>query len=148
MIHSYEEHGHHEWIINDLNNLGVNTKKIIHGKPNSATSGLIGFMYYTAGYFNPLGTLGDSFIIEGLSQLFATMISNSLENTGLPENTLTYLSRHGEADQAHMEDLKNLINKFVTKEEDLNDMIYVANMEYEMYGDVISSAIKNLLVGI
>lgn len=58
-------------------------------------------MYYAAGHLNPIGILGDSFVVEGLSQMFATIISKSLSNSGLPENTLAYLSRHGIADQVH-----------------------------------------------
>jgi pyrroloquinoline quinone (PQQ) biosynthesis protein C len=137
--HSIEEQGHHEWILNDLAALGVDGKAIVEGYPEPPTSALVGFMYYIASNHNPIGILGDSYVIEGLSQLYATILAQNLEKMALPKDAVTYLARHGEADQAHMEHLRDLINKHVRTEQDLRDIIYVSNSEFEYYGWIIKS---------
>jgi hypothetical protein len=95
-------------------------------------------MYYTAGVDNPIGILGDSYVVEGLSQLFASQVAGTMKDLlGIQDEAVTYLDRHGKADQGHMDDLQDLINGRVRREEDLADVIQVARVEFELYGWMI-----------
>jgi pyrroloquinoline quinone (PQQ) biosynthesis protein C len=139
--HALEEYGHHEWILSDLKALGVNPDAVRKSKPSAACAALVGYMYYIAGVDNPIGILGDSYVVEGLSQLFASQVAGTMKDLlGIQDEAVTYLDRHGKADQGHMDDLRDLINGRVRREEDLADMIQVARVEFELYGRMIEQA--------
>ncbi|KTD47905.1 hypothetical protein Lqui_2169 [Legionella quinlivanii] len=136
--HAVDEYGHHEWIANDLKALGVDTSTLATRKQSVHADCLVAWLYYIAYIGNPMSILADSFVIEGLSQLFASQASEILQSElSLPDEALTYLARHGIADQGHMEELKELINENVTKESDYQDMLQCAKVEFELYSKMM-----------
>jgi len=136
--HAVEEYGHHEWILDDLKALGVNPETVKKSRPSAACASLVAYMYYIAGIDNPLGILGDSYVVEGLSQSFASQVAGTVKDLlGIGDEAVTYLDRHGKADQAHMDDLRDLINRHVRREADLAAVIQVARVEFELYGWMI-----------
>lgn len=138
IAHAAEEDGHHHWILNDLRALGFDVTSLPRHPTNTKTEVLVAYMYYVAGTRNPVAILGDSFVIEGLSQLFATQVAETMRKSGgLADTAVSYLARHGKADQGHMEDFRDTINKFVTSEEDLRDIVHCANVEFDLFGDIL-----------
>ena len=138
LLHAVEEYGHHDWILDDLEKLGVDRKSIVSSRPSPGCAALVGYLYYTAGVDNPIGVLGDSFVVEGLSQSFASRVADTMKDRlGIPDEAVTYLARHGIADQRHMDDLRDLINAHVRRESDLADVIQVARVEFQLYGLMI-----------
>jgi len=136
--HAADENGHHLWILSDLKSLGMDTMELISSKPSPNCDALIAYMYYTAGYENPMGILGDSYVIEGLSQLFATRVAKSMKQAlGLTDKAVEYLAHHGELDESHMLELADLIDRSVLKAEDLQAIIHCANVEFELYGRMV-----------
>jgi pyrroloquinoline quinone (PQQ) biosynthesis protein C len=136
--HAVDEYGHHEWILNDLRALGVDPADVTRSKPSPACAALVGYMYYVAGVDNPIGILGDSYVIEGLSQLFATQLAGSMkDHLGLGDDAVTYLERHGQADQAHMEEFKILVDSHIRRDRDLTDIIHVSRVEFQLYGWIV-----------
>jgi pyrroloquinoline quinone (PQQ) biosynthesis protein C len=148
LTHAMEEYGHHDWILSDLKALGIDPESVRRSKPSPPCAALVGYMYYTAGIDNPIGLLGDSYVVEGLSQLFASQVAGTMkELLGIPDAAVTYLARHGTADQGHMDDLRNLINGHIRREQDLGDVIQVARVEFELYGLLVEEAQKGDLEG-
>lgn len=136
--HAVDEYGHHNWVMDDLRTLGYDVTKLSTSKPSVPTDALIAWMYYVAGVHNPVAILADSYVIEGLSQLFAAQLANSMKSAlNVPDNAVTYLARHGIADQAHMGDLRDLINATVKGERDYGDMLQCAKVEFALYGQII-----------
>ena len=136
--HAIDEYGHHHWVIDDLRTLHFDVSKVPTSRPSVPTDALIAWMYYVAGVDNPVAILADSYVIEGLSQLFAAQLANSMKCLlNVPDNALTYLVRHGIADQAHMGDLRELINANVKRERDYEDMLQCAKVEFALYGQIL-----------
>lgn len=137
--HAVEEYGHDMWIRNDLSALGVDAHSRLAAAPAAPTQALVGWMHYVAGSANPLGILSDSFVIEGLSQRFATELAGNIQLAcGLSDSELTYLARHGAADQAHMDDLRALIDANIVREEDYCDLVQCAKVTFYLYGSMLS----------
>jgi pyrroloquinoline quinone (PQQ) biosynthesis protein C len=140
-LHSYEEQGHHNWILDDLKALGADPLKIKKSRPSKEALSLVSFMYYVAAQENPIAILADTFVIEGLSQFVGAAASQSLKSSNFPKEAMTYLITHSELDQGHMDHFKNMFNSAITKFENspLEEIIYYARMEYKLYGDVIQA---------
>lgn len=138
LAHAVEEDGHHIWIMDDLRALGLDPSGLPTGKPSAPTDALVAWLYYVAGVHNPIAILADSYVIEGLSQLFASQLAGTMQEVlSIPDSAVTYLARHGVADQGHMDDLRHLINAHVKDEEDYQDMVQCAKVEFALYGHMM-----------
>jgi pyrroloquinoline quinone (PQQ) biosynthesis protein C len=98
-------------------------------------------MYYIAGHENPMGTIGDTYVIEGLSQMFATQLAGNIKGLlGVPDSAVSYLAKHGAADQGHMNEVRDLINTYVRREEDYEAIVQVSKVEFALYGQIVEHA--------
>jgi heme oxygenase len=141
--HSVEEYGHHEWIKSDIRTLGNDPDALSKRKPSPWCDALVGYMYYIAGHGNPIGILGDTYVIEGLSQLFATHLAGSMKSSlGIPDDAVSYLAKHGEADQGHMDEFRDMINATVKCEQDYQDILQVSRTEFALYGAIVENLIS------
>ena len=141
--HSVEEYGHHRWIEDDLRCLGADPSQLEKTKPSVWCDALVGYMFYTAGHGNPMATLGDTYVIEGLSQLFASQVAGTMKSTlGISDDCVTYLAKHGEADQEHIHEFRDLVNKHVQREQDYQDILQVAKTEFALYGAIVENLVS------
>lgn len=141
MQHAIDEYGHHHWIVDDLNALGFDTSMLERSKPSIHTDSLVAWLYYVAGFYNPIAMLGDAYVIEGLSQLLATQAAETMQGKyGIPSTALTYLARHGHLDQGHMDEFRDVVNSFVTTESDYQDILHSARIEFDTYGRMLAVA--------
>jgi pyrroloquinoline quinone (PQQ) biosynthesis protein C len=139
--HAFEEYGHHRWIEDDLKALNYDVSRLASSKPSVPCDCLVGYMYYIAGHENPMGTIGDTYVIEGLSQLFATQLAGNIKGLlGVPDSAVSYLAKHGAADQGHMNEVRDLIDNYVRREEDLEAIVQVSRVEFALYGQIVERA--------
>jgi hypothetical protein len=141
--HSVEEYGHHRWIEDDLRALKADPAALSTAKPSVWCDALVGYMYYVAGTANPMGILGDTYVIEGLSQLFATQLAGTMKGSlGIPDGAVSYLAKHGEADQGHMDEFRDLVNQNVRREDDYQDILQVSRTEFVLYGKIVENLVS------
>ena len=139
--HAHDEYGHHKWIEDDLRELKYDVSHLLKQKPSVPCDCLVGYMYYIAGHENPMGTIGDTYVIEGLSQMFASRLAGNIRGIlGVPETAVTYLAKHGAADQEHMHEVRDLINAHVKREEDYEAIVQVSRVEFALYGQIVERA--------
>lgn len=139
--HAFEEYGHHRWIEDDLKAMKYDVSRLETSKPSVPCDSLVGYMYYIAGHENPMGTIGDTYVIEGLSQMFATQLAGNIKGMlGVPDSAVTYLAKHGAADQGHMNEVRDLINSYVRREEDYESIVQVSKVEFALYGQIVEHA--------
>lgn len=139
--HAFEEYGHHRWIEDDLKAMNYDVSRLESSKPSVPCDCLVAYMYYIAGHENPMGTIGDTYVIEGLSQLFATQLAGNIKGMlGLPDSAVSYLAKHGAADQEHMNEVRDLIDTYVRREEDLASIVQVSKVEFALYGQIVEHA--------
>jgi pyrroloquinoline quinone (PQQ) biosynthesis protein C len=139
--HAFEEYGHHRWIEDDLRAMKYDVSRLETSKPSVACDCLVAYMYYIAGHENPMGTLGDTYVIEGLSQLFATQLAGNIKGMlRVSDSAVSYLAKHGAADQGHMNEVRALIDTYVRREEDFESIVQVSKVEFALYGQIVEHA--------
>jgi pyrroloquinoline quinone (PQQ) biosynthesis protein C len=116
-----EEIGHEQWILDDIEALGY-ARSV--------------YLYDYIQRMNPMGIFGMVLVLEGTSSGLAPTVAMLVQaKLALPNAAMTYLTTHGELDQEHMQFYEATMNK-VTDPADQAAIIHVANMTYQLYGDV------------
>jgi pyrroloquinoline quinone (PQQ) biosynthesis protein C len=63
--HIPEETGHHEWIVNDGEALGLDRKSILERLPKESATELVGVQYYWIHHYSPIALAGFIATMEG-----------------------------------------------------------------------------------
>jgi len=63
--HSIEEKDHDEWLLDDLNILGIKRERVLSEKPREDVAELVGSQYYRIHHLHPVTLLGYILILEG-----------------------------------------------------------------------------------
>lgn len=101
--HSRDEMGHDDWILQDLEALGVAASETTDAAPGPAMAALVAHGYYLAGMLHPASILAEAYFVEKLSQGQASGVAAQLRaRLGIPEAATTFLDSHGELDQDHV----------------------------------------------
>jgi hypothetical protein len=97
---------------------------------------MVAYLYDYIQRLNPMGIFGMVLVLEGTSSGLASTVAMLVQaKLALPDAAMTYLTTHGELDQAHMTFFEATMNK-VTDPADQAAIIHVASMTYQLYGDV------------
>ena len=132
-----EELGHHEWILNDLENCGEDKAAVRQGKPGMATELMIAYAYDTVQRKNPLGFFGMVLVLEGTSASLACIAADAIQKElSLPDTAFRYLRSHGTLDLEHLLFFENLMNR-VSDREDQAAIVHAANMFYKLYAEIL-----------
>ncbi|MGL5290825.1 MAG: TenA family transcriptional regulator [Vibrionaceae bacterium] len=132
-----EEHGHQEWILNDIRACGYDEKKVQNGKPALAIELMVAFLYDQIARGNPMGFFGMVYVLEGTSIKIAIAVAEQLKiKLGLKPEQMSYLISHGNVDIEHMKFFENLMNK-VSDPSDQAAIIHAAKVVFKLYGDML-----------
>jgi thiaminase len=143
-----EEIGHEAWILDDLEHCGYNRVELETAAAPYTSELMVSYLYDYVNRKNPVGIFGMVLVLEGTSSDLAPMVGQIVQQKlVLPDAAMTYLTTHGELDQAHISHFEQLMNK-VTDKRDQQAIIEVANRVYHLYGDVYRSiATESKLLG-
>ncbi len=133
--HAIEEQGHYQWALEDLRDLHVEDAAAQSARPVPSCSAMIGYIHYTAGYANPVGLFGWMYVLEAVGNDLGTVAAKSLKNALKLSGSggLRFVARHGVSDTDHARELTEQIQKHVTKDADLKDVCYVADVVADLY---------------
>lgn len=113
--HIEEELGHDEWCISDLEKMGISRQEVEARIPSSHVSSLIGGQYYWINNYHPVSFMGYLACLE-VRHPTVEYVEELQARSGLPAEAFSSLLHHAQADEAHKEDIKNLINKLPLSE--------------------------------
>lgn len=131
-----EEHGHEQWILEDLRACGVDTDAVVERGPSLATELMVSFVYDRVARSNPVSLFGMVFVLEGTSVSIATHAAEVIaRELHLPKRALRYLSSHGSVDQKHIGDFERLVNRF-DDAEDQNAVVHTARVVFKLYTEM------------
>lgn len=131
-----EEHGHDEWILNDIKACGGDSDKVSNGRPGPATEVMVAYAYDTIARGNPVGFFGMVHVLEGTSVALALAAADQIQtNLKLPDSGFSYLRSHGTLDQEHTAHFAMLMDR-LHDEADQQAVIHAARMFYRLYGDI------------
>ncbi len=116
--HMHEESGHEEWVLNDLEAIGVARPTVRAHPPAPDTLALTGYNYWAADRRHPCSVLGMMYTLEVLASVyggtFASAIRESLLLEG--ERGISFIGSHATMDAEHMVALREVLNTLTDDE--------------------------------
>ena len=110
--HMHEESGHEEWVMNDLEAVGVGAAATRAHSPSLDTLALTGYNHWAADRRHPCSVLGMMYTLEVIASVyggtFAAAIRESLLLDG--ERGISFIGSHATLDAAHMASLRVVLN--------------------------------------
>jgi hypothetical protein len=107
--HIEEEANHDEWILEDLEILGVGRSDALGRIPSADVAALVGAQYYWIHHHHPLALLGYIAVLEG-TPIEASGVVTVARDNDVPLAALRTLLRHAELDPEHKGDLDLLLD--------------------------------------
>ena len=106
--HSQEETNHDQWLLDDLESIGVPRQRSLLQKPSQAVSELVGSQYYWIYHWHPVCLLGYISSLEG-NPPRKEVIKQLHKLTDYPDTAFRTLVKHSDLDPHH----RNELNKFL-----------------------------------
>jgi heme oxygenase-like protein len=110
--HIDEERFHDEWLLDDLEIMGVDRTTVLTRVPSSVVASLVGSQYYWILHYHPVVVLGYIAVMEGYPPT-PRMIERLIARTGYPREAFRTLIQHGELDPHHRDELDRTIDTLV-----------------------------------
>lgn len=108
--HHEEEAGHAEWLVSDLESIGVPRQRALAGWGSPAIASMVGAQYYWLEHAHPVAPLGYFAVLEGYPPA-VSHLEELQERTGLPRSAFRFLRAHAEIDPHHAADLYRLLDE-------------------------------------
>ncbi len=111
--HMHEEKGHEDWVLNDLDAIGVAPEATRAHAPSPHTLALNGYNYWAADRRHPCSALGMLYALEVIASVyggpFAAAIRESLLLEG--DRGVSFIDSHATMDAQHMAELRKILNQ-------------------------------------
>jgi Iron-containing redox enzyme len=114
--HIREEMNHDEWVLDDLEVLGVDRREVLRRIPPPSVAALVGSQYYWIRHHHPLALLGFIAVLEGTPP-DVDYFERTADRAGLSRRAFSTLLRHGKLDPHHRDDLNDLLDELPLSEE-------------------------------
>lgn len=107
--HIEEERGHDEWVLDDLELLGVAREEVRQRIPSVTAARLVGAQYYWILHYHPVALFGYFAVKEGFPPQ-PHLIDELVERTGHPRAAFHSFAAHGEIDPQHREQIDEALD--------------------------------------
>ncbi|PWT99177.1 MAG: hypothetical protein C5B51_27750 [Terriglobia bacterium] len=107
--HIPEEVNHDEWLLEDLEVLGVNRESVGRRIPPPAAAALIGSVYYWTLHAHPVAWMGYAAVTEGHPPSEEFLLS-FIERSGLPRQAFRTYLKHAHLDPHHSHEMYALLD--------------------------------------
>jgi hypothetical protein len=115
--HILEELHHDEWLLDDLEVLGVDRSAILARPPTPSVASLVGAQYYWIFHYHPVAVLGYVALLEGYPPT-VELIEELTARTGHDPRGFRTLRKHAELDPGHRDELDELLDSLpLTREQ-------------------------------
>jgi hypothetical protein len=110
--HMHEESGHEEWVMNDLDAVGVGHDDTRAHKASIHTLALNGYNYWAADRRHPCAVLGMMYALEVIASVYGGTFSSAIRESLLLEGErgISFISSHATMDAEHMATLRQVLN--------------------------------------
>jgi pyrroloquinoline quinone (PQQ) biosynthesis protein C len=137
IVHYIEEEvGHQEWILNDLQSLGVDKELVRHGKPSLPTELMVSYAYDTVARNNPVSLFGMVYALEKTSSTIANYAVDQIVSAlDLTPDAMTYMVSHGSLDVEHMQHFEKLMNR-LEDDGDKAAVLHAVSVFYALYTNI------------
>ncbi len=103
-IHKQEETNHAEWLLQDIEVMGVARDVVLNRQPSIDVAALVGSQYYWIYHYHP-GLLFAYMVVLEAYSMEVSDIEQCIRQSGLPVAAFRTLRLHAELDPGHADDL-------------------------------------------
>lgn len=108
--HIEEERGHDEWLLEDLESVGLQRQQVLAEPPSPHAAAMVGCQYYWILHHHPVALLGYICVLEGTPPTRG-FLEDLQARTGHPRAAFRTLAKHGELDPHHIDEFDNLLDE-------------------------------------
>lgn len=110
--HMHEESGHEQWVLNDLEAVGVNQATVLAHQPSFHTLGVTGYNYWAADRRDPCSVLGMMYTLEVIASVYGGTFAEAIRSSLLLQGDrgVSFISSHATMDAEHMAELRQVLN--------------------------------------
>lgn len=110
--HMREESGHEQWVMNDLEAVGVNRSTLLAYQPSPHVLGQVGYNYWAADRRDPCSVLGMLYTLEVIASVYGGTFAEAIRHSLLLEGErgVSFISSHATMDAEHMAELRQVLN--------------------------------------
>lgn len=132
--HAAEEQRDFRMLEDDFVAVGGDRTEILTAAKNAGSEALSAYMFNQANRTNPLDLLGAMYIIEGLgANKAARWVELLSEQLGLESDQTTFLTYHGGADEAHTNQLFDILRSNLIDQDLARSVIHTARVVARLY---------------
>ena len=116
-MHIEEERDHDEWVLEDLESIGVDRTSVLVRPPPATVASMVGAQYYWIQHYHPVALLGYISVLEGYPSAPAS-IAELASSTGYGPSAFRTLIEHAEVDPHHADELYKTLDRLpLTREQ-------------------------------
>lgn len=136
--HMNEEKGHEEWVLNDLEVVGVDMETARAYSPTLVMLGLNGYNYWSADRRHPCSVLGMIYTLEVVASVYGGQMTAAISDSLLLEGDrgISFISSHATMDAEHMAELRVVLNR-VDDEEAKAAIVESTMFNFHQFGKVL-----------
>jgi pyrroloquinoline quinone (PQQ) biosynthesis protein C len=110
--HMHEETGHENWVLNDLDAVGVPEAASRAHAPSAHTLALVGYNHWAAAQRHPCSALGMLYALEVIASVYGGPFADAIRESLLLEGDsgISFIGSHASLDQQHMAELRQVLN--------------------------------------
>jgi hypothetical protein len=140
--HIPEETGHHEWILDDGEAMGIERAAILARLPKESATQLVGVQYYWIEHYNPIALAGYIATMEG-DPPSTELIEDVAGRHHLPLNCFSSFLYHAKIDLQHRRELDEALDSLPLTPDDLAliglSSLRTIRMMTEIMDDIVAS---------
>lgn len=107
--HIAEETGHDEWLLEDLEAVGVPRSRVLDRAPSARIAAVVGAQYYWVLHRHPVALVGYMAVLERHAPS-PRVIDRLVERTGFDRSAFRTMIEHADLDQGHAEDVFRVVD--------------------------------------
>ena len=133
-----EEKGHETWVLEDIEAVGGDTRRVREHAPSAPVQAMVGFNYYAAERVHPCSVLGMLYVLEVVASVYGGKVADSVARAIGRETTaggFRFLSSHATMDADHMAKL-NLLLKTIEDSEAQAAVIDSTRVNFHQFGQL------------
>jgi pyrroloquinoline quinone (PQQ) biosynthesis protein C len=138
--HMHEEKGHEQWVLNDLEAVGVSAQAALAYRPSKAMLAFNGYNYWAADRKHPLSVLGMLYVLEVIASVYGGAMTTAIREALLLETDrgISFISSHAELDAKHMAELRVVLNQ-VHDDDAKNAIVESVGVNFEQFARIVEA---------
>ena len=111
--HMHEEAGHEQWVLNDLQAVGVAPEAARAHRATPHTLALVGYNHWAAERRHPCSVLGMMYTLEVIASVYGGPFASAIRESLLLDGDagVSFIASHASLDAAHMVALRQVLNQ-------------------------------------